>query len=100
MIAIILAIAIQTTTCTMTGEDKSGVLLTCDDAARSELRIPIGEWPAVWHGPELGFAYRVVDGQPIVSKPSLTAARAAHEQQVREGRRWRRAALQQKQGIF
>lgn len=102
MIGILLALTLSIQ-CINTGGDKSGVLLTCNDAAHTELRIPISEWPSVWHGPERGFAYQLdANGQPL---PSLLTARdqAAYDERVRagrermrqEGRRWRRPALQQ-----
>lgn len=95
MIGIILAIALSTH-CVNTGEDKSGVLLSCDDEQKSELRIPINEWPGVWHGPELGFAYEIdANGQPVPSKPNLAALRQVYNNSLREGRRWRRPAMQQ-----
>lgn len=93
MIGILLAITLSIH-CVNTGEDKSGVLLTCDSGV--ELRIPINEWPSMWHGPELGFTYEIdAHGQPVPSKPNLTALRQVYENSLREGRRWRRPAMQQ-----
>jgi hypothetical protein len=95
MIGIILAIALSTQ-CVVTGEDRSGILLSCDDTAQTELRIPISEWPQQWHGPELGFAYEIdAQGQPIPSKPNPVALRQVYDNSLREGRRWRRPATQQ-----
>lgn len=94
MIGILLAIALTTTThCTMTGSDKAGVLLTCDD--RSELRVPINQWPDEWHGPELGFVYKIdALGQPVRSTQDLTKLASEREAQLNEIRRWRKHPAQ------
>lgn len=92
-IGIILAIALSTH-CVNTGDDKSGVLLSCENGI--ELRIPVNEWPDVWHGPELGFTYEIdADEQPIPSKPNLAALQQVYNNSLREDRRWNRHALQQ-----
>jgi hypothetical protein len=95
MIGIILAIALSTQ-CVVTGEDRSGILLSCDDAQQTELRIPINQWPRAWHGPELGFTYEIdAQGQPVASKPNPVALQQVYDNSLREGRRWRRPAMQQ-----
>jgi len=95
MLGKLLAIAIIIQ-CINTGEDRDGLLLTCNDAQHTELRIPISNWPAVWHGPERGFAYQIdSQGQPIPSRPNLAALQQVRENALREGRRWRRPAMQQ-----
>jgi len=97
LIGIILAAALSTH-CINTGEDRLGIILNCDDADHSVLHIPISEWPAEWHGPELGFAYEVdTQGHPVPSDRVAWQKRqqAIRENQLREGRRWRRPAMQQ-----
>jgi hypothetical protein len=95
VIGIVLAIALSTQ-CVVTGEDRSGILLSCNDTQRTELRIPISQWPREWHGPELGFTYEVdVQGQPIPSKPNPVALQQVYDNSLREGHRWRRPAMQQ-----
>ena len=97
LIGIILA-GVLTTRCINTGEDRLGIILDCDDVEQSILRIPISEWPSVWHGPELGFTYEIdVSGQPVPTDRLAWQQRqqAIRENQLREGRRWRRPAMQQ-----
>lgn len=97
LIGIIIASAL-TIQCINTGEDRLGVILTCDDANRSVLHIPINEWPGVWHGPELGFAYQLdAQGRPMPTNRVAWQQRqqVIRENQLREGRRWRRPAMQQ-----
>lgn len=95
MIGIVLAIALSIQ-CVVTGEDRSGVLLSCNNTQQSELRIPISEWPQQWHGPELGFTYEIdAQGQPVASTPNLAALQRVRNNSLREGRRWRRPAMQQ-----
>lgn len=93
MIAILLALTL-TTHCTVTGSDKAGVLLSCDD--RSELRIPISDWPSEWHGPELGFTYEIdaLGHQPLPSKQDLAKAATERARQLHEIRRWRKHPAQ------
>jgi hypothetical protein len=95
MIGILLAAALSIQ-CVVTGEDRSGILLSCDDAAQTELHVPIGKWPQQWHGPELGFTYEIdAQGQPVPSKPNFAALQQVYNNSLQEGRRWRRPAMQQ-----
>lgn len=95
MIGILLALALSTTHCTMTGSDKAGVLLSCDDEQRSELRIPLSEWPSEWHGPELGFVYEIdAQGGPVRSAQNLRKLASERERQMNEIRRWRKHPAQ------
>jgi len=97
LLGIILAGAL-TTHCINTGEDRLGVILNCDDSNHSVLHVPISEWPSVWHGPELGFAYAIdAQGRPVPSDHAAWQQRqqVIREKQLQEGRRWRRPAMQQ-----
>lgn len=96
MLGILLALAI-TTNCTAYGfDDSRAVLLKCDDAQKSELVIPLSEWPKEWHGPQLGWAYHLdSEGRPLSSFAEFAEQMAIREKVLKEQRRWRRPALQQ-----
>jgi hypothetical protein len=90
--------------CIQTGETQKEFVLTCNDPDKSELFIPVADWPAVWHGPELGFAYPLdAKGSALPSLPTEADKEAyrlrikkIRENQLRELRRWRIPALQQR----
>lgn len=96
MIGILLAFVLSTN-CTAYGfNDSQAVLLKCDDVQRSELVIPGNEWPKEWHGPQLGWTYRLDEkGRALSSFAEFAQQQAIRENVLREQRRWRRSALQQ-----
>lgn len=82
--------------CTVTGFQPHPTL-NCNDEQQSVLVIPYSEWPTVWHGPEMGFAYEILvtaqtadslEGEPLPSRRDegklAEEARRARDQQ----RRW------------
>lgn len=88
--------------CIQTGTTQEEVRLSCNDPERSELLIPVNEWPSVWHGPELGFAYPLdANGAALPSLPTQADRDAyrlrqekTRENQLKEMRRWRIQPLQ------
>lgn len=96
MIGILLAIAL-TTTCATTGADVTAITLRCNDAQRSELIIPRTEWPHEWREPRIGNVYQLnPQGQAIESEEDLAARAEARKKMLKEMKRWRIPALQQK----
>lgn len=88
--------------CTNTGEDREGILLTCQDSNHTrepfDYHIAISDWPPEWHGPELGFTYEIdMNGQPVSTDRVAWPKRqqAIRENQLRELRRWRIQPAQQ-----
>lgn len=87
MISLLLALTL-TTHCTMTTLAPQAILV-CDDAQRTELHIPLSEWPSEWSKPQVGASYPVSsDWQPL-SDGAAVLARSRAEQ-----RRWMREAVQ------
>lgn len=88
--------------CNQTGATQREFLLSCNDPQKSELLIPVGEWPSVWHGPELGFTYSLsANGMALPSLPTQADKEAyelrmerIRENQLKELRRWRIPPLQ------
>ena len=69
--------------------------LVCNDREQSVLVIPYSEWPEVWHGPELGFAYLLDDkGQPIASVRDERKLQESIRRSRNEQLRWMRPPLQ------
>lgn len=94
MIGILLAILL-TTNCTATGTEGKAIILKCDDAQKSELLIPLTEWPRAWHGPQIGWVYHLDEkGQPLSSFAEFAVQQEIRHRQILEGKRWKRAALQ------
>ena len=77
--------------CTVVNFDPQPTL-TCSD--RQTRTISYSDWPEVWHGPELGFTYTLLDGKPVMSlrgERALTESiRRSREHQLR----WMREPLQ------
>lgn len=96
MIGIVLALLLSTTNCTAYGRDaNNAVLLKCDDAQQSELVWPLNEWPKEWHGPQLGWVYRLDEkGRALSSFAEFAVQQEIRRKQIVEGKRWRRPALQ------
>lgn len=83
MISLLLALTL-TTHCTVTSLSSSAIL-TCNDLQRTELVIPLSEWPREWSKPTLGVSYPVSnDWQPLSDAESIRL-RSRIEQQ-----RWMR----------
>ena len=89
--------------CVQTGVTQKEFLLSCNDTQKTELAIPVADWPAVWHGPEFGFAYPLdAKGAALPSLP-IEADKEAYrlriqkirENQLKEMRRWRIPPAQQ-----
>lgn len=73
--------------------------LVCSDR-KELLLVPYAEWPAAWHGPELGFTYQFIpatDTEDAIALPSTRDGRALAEsirKSRNEQRRWMREAVQ------
>jgi hypothetical protein len=93
--------------CIQTGETQKEFLLSCNDRQKTELAIPVADWPAVWHGPELGFAYPLdANGAALPSLPTEADKEAyrlriekIRENQLKEMRRWRVQPTQQRRTV-
>lgn len=95
MIGILFALLLTTTNCTATGREGSAIILKCDDGQRSELLIPLADWPKEWHGPQIGWVYRLNEqGQALSSFEEFAVQQEIRRRQILEGKRWRRPALQ------
>lgn len=93
MLGLLLAttLAIQ---CTVVNFDPHPTLV-CSDEKRSVLVIPYSEWPEVWHGPEMGFAYPMDDGGRAIASVRNEAKLAESVRRSRfHQRRFMREALQ------
>lgn len=82
--------------CTVTGFQPQPTI-NCNDREQSVLMIPYSEWPTVWHGPELGFAYEILvtaqaadslDGVPLPSRRDERKLAQQAERSRNEQRRW------------
>lgn len=94
LIGILFAFALSTK-CTATGTEGKAIVLKCDDAQKSELLIPLTEWPKEWHGPQIGWVYHLDEkGQPLSSFAEFAVQQEIRHKQILEGKRWRRHALQ------
>jgi hypothetical protein len=93
--------------CIQTGETQKEFLLSCNDPQKTELLIPVSDWPAVWHGPERGFAYPLdANGAALPSLPAEADKEAyrlriqkIRENQLKEMRRWRIQPTQQRRTV-
>lgn len=77
--------------CTVVNFDPQPTLVCSDKTVR---QIAYADWPSAWHGPELGFAYTLVDGKPVISvrdeRKLALETKQAREHQLR----WMREAAQ------
>lgn len=78
-------------TCTVVNFDPEPTLV-CSD--RSVRQISYVDWPQEWHGPELGFAYELRDGKPVVSVRDEEALAESIRRSRFHQRRFMREALQ------
>lgn len=87
MISLLLALTL-TTHCTVTTLAPQAMLV-CDDVRRTELVIPLSEWPGEWSKPQVGASYPVSSESQPISDGEAILARSRAEQ-----RRWLREAVQ------
>lgn len=96
MIGILLSLLLTTNCTAYSYDDSRAVLLKCDDAQKSELLIPLNQWPKEWHGPQLGWTYHLDEkGQALSSFAEFEEQQRIRERVLKEMRRWRIPALQQ-----
>ena len=92
--------------CTVINFDPQPTLVCRDRTNEKVISIPYSQWPQEWHGPELGFTYKVrvvslgdglFTGVFLRSRPDLTAAERNRLRSRFHQQRWHRQPLQNPQ---